>query len=177
MFLSGSVLAAASSSEEESTGVDTEAVLRGDKAAGSGQDDELFVKTDTMGVADDCCSREEHDSIEGALDTVEIEERAGQLSLQEEETEALLTEAELNRVPMQLAIAGRPNVGKSTLLNTLLRKERVLTGPEPGLTRDSVRVECEYEGQKFFLVRFNILNLMEIVLPCFICLFLYIFSI
>jgi ribosome biogenesis GTPase A len=176
MFLSGSILAAASPREEQSTGVDTEAVLRGDEAAGSGPEDELFLKTDTMSVVDDYCSREEHDSSIGALDTVEIEEEAGKLSLQEEETEALLTEAELKRVPMQLAIAGRPNVGKSTLLNTLLREERVLTGPEPGLTRDSVRVECEYEGQKFFLVRFNILNLMEIKLPCFICLFLYIFS-
>lgn len=56
------------------------------------------------------------------------------------------------KVPMQLAIAGRPNVGKSTLVNTLLKQERVLTGPEPGLTRDSVRVEFDYQGQKVRLV-------------------------
>jgi GTPase len=40
--------------------------------------------------------------------------------------------------PLKLAIVGRPNAGKSTLLNRLLGEERMLTGPEPGLTRDSV---------------------------------------
>jgi len=57
-----------------------------------------------------------------------------------------------DKLPLQLAIVGRPNVGKSTLLNALLLEERVLTGPEPGLTRDSVRVEFEFEGRKIYLV-------------------------
>ena len=43
--------------------------------------------------------------------------------------------------PLRLAIIGRPNAGKSTLLNALLGEERMITGPEPGLTRDSVAVE------------------------------------
>lgn len=43
--------------------------------------------------------------------------------------------------PLRLAIIGRPNAGKSTLLNTLLGEERMITGPEPGLTRDAVSVE------------------------------------
>jgi GTPase len=42
--------------------------------------------------------------------------------------------------PLKLAIVGRPNAGKSTLLNRLLGEERMLTGPEPGLTRDAVTV-------------------------------------
>lgn len=72
-------------------------------------------------------------------------------------TEESLTEdktvvEELKRVPLQLAIAGRPNVGKSTLLNALVRQERVLTGPEPGLTRDSIRVQFDYDGQTVYLV-------------------------
>jgi GTP-binding protein len=42
--------------------------------------------------------------------------------------------------PLKLAIVGRPNAGKSTLLNRLLGEERMITGPEPGLTRDAVAV-------------------------------------
>jgi GTPase len=41
--------------------------------------------------------------------------------------------------PLKLAIVGRPNAGKSTLVNRLLGEERMITGPEPGLTRDAVR--------------------------------------
>ena len=51
-------------------------------------------------------------------------------------------EDELNR-PLHLAIVGRPNAGKSTLLNRMLGEERMITGPEPGLTRDSVAVRFE----------------------------------
>lgn len=54
--------------------------------------------------------------------------------------------------PMQLAIVGRPNVGKSTLLNAILQEDRVLVGPEAGLTRDSIRVQFEYEGRTIYLV-------------------------
>ena len=45
--------------------------------------------------------------------------------------------------PLKLAIVGRPNAGKSTLLNRLLGEERMITGPEPGLTRDAVAVRFE----------------------------------
>jgi GTP-binding protein len=49
--------------------------------------------------------------------------------------------------PIQLAIVGRPNVGKSTLINRLLGEERLLTGPEAGITRDSIAVAWEYRGR------------------------------
>ena len=45
--------------------------------------------------------------------------------------------------PLRLAVVGRPNAGKSTLLNQLLGEERMITGPEPGLTRDSVAVRFQ----------------------------------
>lgn len=51
-------------------------------------------------------------------------------------------------LPMQLAIVGRPNVGKSTLINKLLGEERMLTGPEAGITRDSIGVNYSYEGRE-----------------------------
>ncbi|KAL5981321.1 hypothetical protein ACLOJK_015376 [Asimina triloba] len=56
------------------------------------------------------------------------------------------------KLPLQLAIVGRPNVGKSTLLNALLQQDRVLVGPEAGLTRDSVRAQFEFEGRTVYLV-------------------------
>jgi GTP-binding protein len=54
--------------------------------------------------------------------------------------------------PLLLAIVGRPNVGKSTLLNRLVGHERVLTGPEAGITRDAIRVEWEWKGRPVRLV-------------------------
>lgn len=54
--------------------------------------------------------------------------------------------------PIKLAIVGRPNVGKSTLLNAILEEQRVMTGPEAGITRDAIAVDWEYEGRAFKLV-------------------------
>jgi GTP-binding protein len=54
--------------------------------------------------------------------------------------------------PLQLAILGRPNVGKSTLVNRLLGEERVLTGPEPGVTRDAIAVEWKWRDRPVRLV-------------------------
>lgn len=54
--------------------------------------------------------------------------------------------------PIQVAFVGRPNVGKSTLVNALLGDERMLTGPEAGMTRDAITTEWSWKGQKFNLV-------------------------
>jgi GTPase len=69
--------------------------------------------------------------------------------LPEEETEA--SEEDAAR-PLKLAIVGRPNAGKSTLLNRLVGMERMLTGPEPGLTRDAVAVVLADPGGPIELV-------------------------
>ncbi len=53
---------------------------------------------------------------------------------------------------LRVAIVGRPNVGKSTLVNRLLGEERVLTGPEAGLTRDAIAVEWDIDGRRIQLV-------------------------
>jgi GTP-binding protein len=54
--------------------------------------------------------------------------------------------------PLSLAIVGRPNVGKSTLVNALIGDERLLTGPEAGVTRDAITVEWDYQGRRIALV-------------------------
>lgn len=54
--------------------------------------------------------------------------------------------------PIQIAIVGRPNVGKSTLLNGLIGEERVLTGPEAGMTRDAISVDWTWRDRTLRLV-------------------------
>lgn len=49
--------------------------------------------------------------------------------------------------PLRVAIVGRPNAGKSTLVNTILGRERMITGPEPGLTRDAVATDLDWQGR------------------------------
>ena len=53
--------------------------------------------------------------------------------------------------PLLLAVIGRPNVGKSTLVNQLLGRDRVLTGPEAGITRDAIAIDWEWRGRKIRL--------------------------
>ena len=58
----------------------------------------------------------------------------------------------LKKRPIQIAIVGRPNVGKSTLVNALLNDERMLTGPEAGLTRDAITSQLSWKGWTLNLV-------------------------
>lgn len=51
--------------------------------------------------------------------------------------------------PIRVAVVGRPNAGKSTLVNRLLGEERLLTGPEAGITRDTISVPLQWEGHNF----------------------------
>jgi GTP-binding protein len=53
--------------------------------------------------------------------------------------------------PLRLAIIGRPNVGKSSLMNRLIGEERALTGPEAGITRDAVLAEWQWQGRDILL--------------------------
>src|SRR5690606_25955836 len=53
---------------------------------------------------------------------------------------------------LNIAIVGRPNAGKSTLINTMIGEDRLLTGPEAGITRDSILVPWEWEGRTINLV-------------------------
>jgi GTPase len=54
--------------------------------------------------------------------------------------------------PLKLAIVGRPNAGKSTLVNRMLEEDRMITGPEAGITRDSITLDWQWDGRPVRLV-------------------------
>ncbi|MEA2873860.1 MAG: GTPase [Hyphomicrobiales bacterium] len=61
------------------------------------------------------------------------------------------SEADIATRPIRVAVVGRPNVGKSTLINRLLGEERLLTGPEAGITRDTIAVTLRWQAREFRL--------------------------
>jgi len=81
------------------------------------------------------------DLFEALLPHVELDE-----DIEDEEAEA--DEA----APLKLAIVGRPNAGKSTLVNRMLGEDRLITGPEAGITRDSISLDWEWNGRPVRLV-------------------------
>ena len=72
------------------------------------------------------------------------ESEAEPLVLGEEEDGSELDPAK----PLRIAVLGRPNAGKSTLINRILDEDRLLVGPEPGITRDSIGLDAEWKGRK-----------------------------
>ncbi len=92
---------------------------------------------------------------QGTADLYEaLVEASGAMAVEPEETEADFPqdteddpyETDPDR-PLKIAIVGRPNVGKSTLINRMVGDERLLTGPEAGITRDSIAVDWQWEGR------------------------------
>jgi GTP-binding protein len=61
-------------------------------------------------------------------------------------------EHDADHAPLKIAIVGRPNAGKSTLVNRMLGEERMITGPEAGITRDSITLDWEWQGRPVRLV-------------------------
>lgn len=73
--------------------------------------------------------------------------------LDEDDEEASETEEEdASTKPVRLAVAGRPNVGKSTLINAWLGEERLIAFDQPGTTRDAIHVPFEREGRRYELI-------------------------
>jgi GTP-binding protein len=68
---------------------------------------------------------------------------------EDEEDDEEIAEEELATRPIRVAVVGRPNAGKSTLINRLLGEERLLTSAEAGTTRDSIAVEISWNGRDF----------------------------
>lgn len=119
-------------------------ILLANKCEGKLQEDNIY-EAYKLGFGDPIVFSAEHgiglDALYEAL--VEIQQLAPKES--EENTEE-------KSQPLYMAIVGRPNVGKSTLVNALLNDDRMLTGPEAGVTRDAIATMWTYQGRKIQLV-------------------------
>ncbi len=86
-------------------------------------------------------------SAEHGLGIGEVIDAIGQAVEARGETESGAEETDERTFKLRLAVVGRPNVGKSTLVNALLGEERMITGPEAGITRDAIASEIEWKGR------------------------------
>ena len=73
---------------------------------------------------------------------------AVELALRGVNLEVEIEDINREEAPVRIAIVGRPNAGKSTLINTLIGQDRLLTGPEAGVTRDSITVDYMWQGRR-----------------------------
>ncbi len=81
-----------------------------------------------------------------ALEAALVLEQAPDIDVDVDEDDEDLPRVPTAARPLQIAVVGRPNAGKSTLINQILGEERLLTGPEAGITRDAISVVTEWEG-------------------------------
>ena len=123
-------------------------VLLANKCEGKLQEDSIH-EAYKLGLGEPIPFSAEHGL--GLLDLYDaLKEEAEKLP--EDVSDEEFAEETKNEKPIQLAIVGRPNVGKSTLVNALLNDERMLTGPEAGVTRDAITTAWTYMGRKINLV-------------------------
>ncbi|HWU02545.1 MAG TPA: ribosome biogenesis GTPase Der [Novosphingobium sp.] len=121
-------------------------ILCANKAEGRAGEGGLY-EAFSLGMGEPVALSAEHgegmgDLFEALLPFVERE------GAEEEEPIDLEDEEALNAAPLKLAIVGRPNAGKSTLINAILGEDRLLTGPEAGITRDSIAIDWEWRDPK-----------------------------
>ena len=118
------------------------AMLEEEDEGGEGFNDGILEQLEAIDVDNPNLSEE---ALNSALQAAGIDDAA-------EATAAEEAKAAAATKPIRLAIVGRPNAGKSTLINQLLQSDRLLTGPEAGITRDSVTVKWTWEGREIRLV-------------------------
>lgn len=89
------------------------------------------------------------EALEGRLGFAEPESEEAVVNLDVDEEGNLVEPQELR--PLRVTVTGRPNAGKSTLINRMIGEDRLLTGPEAGITRDSISVDWEWNGREIKL--------------------------
>ena len=118
-------------------------ILLANKCESKAQEDNIF-EAYKLGLGQPIPFSAEHGL---GLEDLYTELKGYDKSVTDEEDSA----ADEEEKPLKLAVVGRPNVGKSTLVNALLNDERMLTGPEAGITRDAISSEFIWEGHKISL--------------------------
>jgi GTP-binding protein len=100
-----------------------------------------------LGLGDPVAISAEHG--EGLADLYDALRAAlPQATAEADEADEDAAPAEAAEKPIRIAVVGRPNTGKSTLINRLLGEERLVTGPEAGITRDAIAVDLEWQGRR-----------------------------
>jgi GTPase len=126
--------------------VDTPVVVLANKAEGRAADAGVF-EAFNLGFGDPIAFSAEHG--EGMDDLF----HAIQPYVEREDDEDIEEEEEDDGTgPLKLAIVGRPNAGKSTLVNKMLGEDRMITGPEAGITRDSIAINWNWEDRPVRLI-------------------------
>ena len=128
-------------------GAKTPVIILANKCEGKAASESGLMEAYSLGFGDPIAFSAEHGEGLGELfsDLLPFIER--------DEVEVVETfDDESDDAPLKLAIVGRPNAGKSTLVNKMLGEDRMITGPEAGITRDSITIDWEWQGREVRLI-------------------------
>ncbi len=128
-------------------GSKTPVILLANKAEGRAAENGI-LETYRLGFGDPIAFSAEHgeglsELFSELLPHIEREDVADEAEQEEDDSDT---------APLKLAIVGRPNAGKSTLVNRMLGEDRMITGPEAGITRDSITIDWDWQGREVRLI-------------------------
>jgi GTPase len=128
-------------------GSKTPVIVLANKCEGKAASESGLMEAYSLGFGDPIAFSAEHGEGLGELFTDLLP------FIERDEVETVETfDDESDDAPLKLAIVGRPNAGKSTLVNKMLGEDRMITGPEAGITRDSITIDWMWQGKEVRLI-------------------------